>query len=64
MLYRVKTIENYKLKGKDGEIGSAKEFYFDDKYWAIRYLVADTGGWLTGRKVLISPYSLISMALF
>ena len=61
MLYRVKTIENYKLKGKDGEIGSAKEFYFDDKYWAIRYLVADTGGWLTGRKVLISPYSLISI---
>lgn len=61
MLYRVKTIENYKLKGKDGEIGSAKEFYFDDKYWAIRYLVADTGNWLTGRQVLISPYSLISV---
>lgn len=44
MLFRAKTLGSYKLKGKDNEIGSAKEFYFDDKYWAIRYLVADTGG--------------------
>jgi circadian clock protein KaiC len=28
------------------------------RYWTIRYLVANTGNWLTGRKVLISPYSL------
>jgi hypothetical protein len=34
-----------------------KDFYFDDKTWAIRYLVADTGNWLTGRQVLLSPYS-------
>lgn len=61
MLFKAKALASYKLKGKDGEIGKAKEFYFDDKYWAIRYLVADTGGWLTGRKVLISPYSLISI---
>ena len=58
MLFRAKTLGSYKLKGNDNEIGSAKEFYFDDKYWAIRYLVADTGGWLTGRQVLISPYAL------
>lgn len=37
-----------------------KEFYFDDKHWTIRYLVADTGNWLTGNKVLISPYTLVS----
>jgi hypothetical protein len=30
-------------------------FYFDDEAWTIRYLVADTGNWLRGRKVLISP---------
>lgn len=62
MLYRAKTLENYKLKGKDGEIGKAKEFYFDDSYWAIRYLVADTGNWLVGRQVLISPYSLVGIS--
>ena len=32
---------------------------FDDKSWAIRYLVVDTGTWLSGRKVLISPYAVI-----
>lgn len=26
--------------------------------WTVRYLVADTGGWLDGRSVLISPYAL------
>ena len=38
-----------------------KEFYFDDRHWTIRYLVADTGNWLTGRQVLISPYALNSV---
>jgi hypothetical protein len=42
----------------DGEIGHAKDFYFDDQNWAVRYVVADTGSWLTGRLVLISPRSL------
>jgi sporulation protein YlmC with PRC-barrel domain len=45
----------------DGEIGKVKEFYFDDRHWAIRYLVADTGNWLTGRQVLISPYALAAV---
>lgn len=58
MLIKVKTLKGFKLDAIDGEIGKVKEIYFDDKYWAMRYLVADTGGWLTGRLVLISPYAL------
>jgi hypothetical protein len=58
MLINAKTLVNYKLDGLDGEIGKVKEFYFDDRHWAIRYLVADTGDWLTARQVLISPYAL------
>ena len=61
MLSQVKTLKGYKLKSLDGEIGKVKEFYFDDKHWTIRYLVADTGGWLTGRQVLISPYALVAV---
>jgi hypothetical protein len=61
MLNRAKTLKGYKLHCRDGEMGKAKEFYFDDHHWAIRYLVADTGNWLTGRQVLISPYALISV---
>lgn len=58
MLSKAKTLQGYKLQSLGGEIGHVKEFYFDDRHWAIRYLVADTGGWLTGRQVLISPYAL------
>jgi len=58
MLYKAKTLQGYRLNSRDGEIGRVKEFYFDDRHWTIRYLVADTGSWLTGRQVLISPYAL------
>jgi uncharacterized protein YrrD len=44
-----------KLRASDGEIGHVRDFYFDDKNWNVRYLVADTGHWLAGRLVLISP---------
>lgn len=53
-----------KLGASDGEIGQVKDCYFDDHSWAIRYLVADTGLWLTGRKVLISPHALASVSRF
>jgi uncharacterized protein YrrD len=43
------------LRASDGEIGSVDDVYFDDARWVVRYLVVDTGGWLAGRKVLISP---------
>lgn len=62
MLNKAKTLAGYTLHGLDGEIGKVKEFYFDDQHWTIRYLIADTGSWLTGRQVLISPYALASVA--
>jgi len=58
MLVKAKSLKGYSLKGLDGDIGSAREFFFDDQYWAVRYLVANTASWLSDRKVLISPYSL------
>ena len=61
MLDKVTTLKGYKLHSLDGEIGNVKEFYFDDHHWTIRYLVADTGNWLTGRQVLISPYALAAV---
>jgi uncharacterized protein YrrD len=58
MLIKAKSLQGYTLKSLDGDIGKVQEFYFDDRYWAIRYLVADSGNWLMGRQVLISPYAL------
>jgi uncharacterized protein YrrD len=58
---RSQQLTGYKLHGRDGDLGKIKEFYFDDKHWTIRYLVADTGTWLASRQVLISPYSVMSI---
>lgn len=58
MLTDAKTILKYKLNGLDEEVGGIKEFFFDDKFWTVRYLVANTGSWLNKRQVLISPYFL------
>jgi hypothetical protein len=58
MLQSVSRIKDVTLHSSDGEIGSVEEFYFDDQSWAIRYLVVNTGDWLPGRLVLISPIFL------
>ena len=44
-----------KLRAQDGEIGSVRNLIFHDVDWSIRELVADTGGWLFGRRVGIDP---------
>ncbi|MEO7768188.1 MAG: PRC-barrel domain-containing protein [Ferruginibacter sp.] len=54
------SLVGYALGATDGEIGKIKEFYFDDETWTIRYLIVETGNWLSGRKVLISPEALLS----
>ena len=61
MLRSVKQLYGDKLGASDGEIGRVKDFYFEDQNWVVRYLVADTGSWLSGRKVLISPHALAAL---
>jgi uncharacterized protein YrrD len=48
-------VAGYTIKASDGDIGRVDDFIVDAATWTIRYLVIDTGGWLPGRKVLISP---------
>jgi hypothetical protein len=57
MLQSIKQLLGNKLNATDGDIGHVKDFYFDDQNWAVRYLVADTGSWLPGRQVLLSPHA-------
>ena len=45
-LQNTKELYGNKLAALDGDIGHVKDFYFDDKNWVVRYLVADTGSWL------------------
>lgn len=58
MLRSVKSLEGFAIGATDGTFGKVKNFYFDDQSWVVRYLVVDTGSWLGGREVLVSPYSL------
>ena len=58
MLYGVKQLHGYKLRETNGDIGDVREVYFDDQVWGVRYLVVETGSWLFGRKVLISPLAV------
>jgi hypothetical protein len=57
MLRSIRTLYRDKLGASDGEIGHVNDCYFDDQSWVIRYLVADTGSWLPGRQVLLSPHA-------
>jgi hypothetical protein len=63
MLHKSETLRGYTLSGLDGEMGKVKEFYFDDQHWVVRYLVAETGNWLSDRQVLISPHALTAVNL-
>nr|WP_309686099.1 PRC-barrel domain-containing protein [Armatimonas sp.] len=58
MLVEVKKLHGLTIHALDGEVGRVDEFLFDDEYWTVRYLIVDTGNWLVGRKVLISPLAL------
>jgi sporulation protein YlmC with PRC-barrel domain len=58
MLHNMKDLRGDKIAARDGEIGQVDQVYFDDEDWRVRYFVVDTGGWLSGRKVLISPVSI------
>jgi len=57
MLRSLKDLAGYQLSAIDGDIGRVTNFLLDDEHWAVRYLVAETGGFLGGRRVLISPIS-------
>lgn len=60
-LRRVKDLEQLTLHATDGDIGDLEDLYFDDHTWSVRYLVVNTGSWLSGRRVLIAPMMVAGM---
>jgi hypothetical protein len=43
----------YHLIGRDEINGKVRDFFFDDRDWKLRYLVASLGSWGLGRRVLL-----------
>src|SRR5215204_1752390 len=58
MLWDASALEGYVIEASDGRLGSVSDFLFEDTSWIIRWLVVDTGNWLSGRKVLLPPSAL------
>src|SRR5262249_11256782 len=54
-LRRIRELTELTILATDGEIGGLQEIYFDDRNWAVRYLVVKAGGWLLSREVLLAP---------
>ncbi|MGE5309243.1 MAG: DUF2934 domain-containing protein [Deltaproteobacteria bacterium] len=57
MLHSARSLKGYRIEAQDGEIGTAVNFYFEDREWVIRFLVCDTSARF-GRDVLIPPLAL------
>jgi len=55
MLVVPSSLHGYTIEARDGSIGVIKDFLFDDRSWNCRWIVVDTGNWLSGRKVLVHP---------
>lgn len=58
MLRKLNDLRGFTIAATDGEIGSVDDFYFDDQSWFIRYVIIDTGPWILGKQVLISPVAI------
>jgi sporulation protein YlmC with PRC-barrel domain len=58
MLCKASSLYGFAIGASDGRIGSVTDVLFDDATWKVRYLMVDTGGWLNGRTVLLSPTSI------
>lgn len=58
MLRKITDLRGFELYATDGDLGAVTEFYFDDRDWTVLYMVVDSGAWLPGRRVLVSPFAL------
>ena len=58
MLRNINKLIGFTISANDGELGKVNEFFFDDLNWSIRYLIVETGNWLSERKVLIPHAAL------
>ncbi|MBU1196732.1 MAG: PRC-barrel domain-containing protein [Proteobacteria bacterium] len=59
MLRSIEQLLGYGLFAKNDDVGKCKDLLFDDRWWTIRYMVADTGNWLVGHQVLVSPHMIV-----
>jgi hypothetical protein len=63
MLFALSALIGSPVQATDGPVGSVKDFLFHDQSWKVRWMMVDTGTWLTGRKVLIHPSAIVPLEI-
>lgn len=58
MFHSLRNMIGRKILATDGVLGKVIDIYFDDLTWTARYVVVETGIWLSCRQVLLSLISL------
>lgn len=51
----IDNVQGYTVQATDGDVGKVDTLYFDDRSWAVRYLVVNVGNWLLTDRILLSP---------
>ncbi|WP_417310421.1 PRC-barrel domain-containing protein [Devosia sp.] len=60
-LRSVRVLHGFHVDSRDGSIGHIEEFIIDDSTWQVRFFVVGTRDWWPGKRVLISPRSLLKI---
>ena len=64
MLFAVSGLIDCPVDASDGEVGTVKDFLFDDKTWNIRWMAVQAGDWLPGRRrVFIHPSAIAPLEI-
>ncbi len=63
MLFALNGLIGCPVAASDGDVGSVKDFLFDDRSWTVRWMVVDLGRWLSGRQTLIHPSAIAPLKI-
>ena len=61
MIRRLGDLKGFVLGATDAQAGHVDDALLDDETWTVRNLVVDTSKWLSPRKVMISPFSILAI---
>jgi uncharacterized protein YrrD len=58
MYWNATALEGYAIAATDGDVGHVADILFDDSSWRVRWLIVDTGNWLSQRTVCLPAWAL------
>ena len=58
MLHKASDLKGFDIAASDDLVGHVSDAFFDDSTWAIRWLVVETGHWLSHRNILLPASAL------